>query len=184
MTPDPTAPSINTSVPSDPTTTPITGLSKWLDRLAPILSFTQGLIPLLVAAFILWWFGTVLQKMLGQTGPEVLDAQWSRYTYLFSGLETLAYAAAGFLFGREVNRQRADRAEADAAKSQSIAYDAQSTAATSVANGQALATGVRALGEAAMHPEAAGADDAPDSSVQLMMLRRMADSLFPPVRRR
>jgi hypothetical protein len=136
----------------------------------------------LVAVIVLVCFGTVLQKMLSQTGPEIADAQWSRYTFLYSGLEALAYAAAGFLFGREVNRQRADRAEDDAAKSQAIAFDAQSTAAASVANGQALATGVRALGDAAaMHPEGAGPENAPGAPVQLLMLRRMADTLFPPV---
>jgi hypothetical protein len=170
MTPNPT------TTPNDITSTSTT----WLDRLTPILSFTQGLVPLLVAVIMLWWFGTVLLRMLGQTGPEILDAQWSRYTYLYNGLEALAYAAAGFLFGREVNRQRADRAEADAAKSQEIAFDAQSAAATSVANGQALATGVRALGDAEMHAETARAEGADGVPVHLVMLRRMADGLFPP----
>jgi hypothetical protein len=47
--------------------------------------------------------------MMGQTkAPEL---EWNRSAYLFAGVEAIAYAAAGFLFGREVHRQRAEQAE-------------------------------------------------------------------------
>jgi hypothetical protein len=175
----------NTSGRSNAIGTPsVTGSTEWRDRLPSILSFTQGLVPLLVAIIVLWWFGTVLKEMLARANSEVTAEAWSRYTYLYSGLEALAYAAAGFLFGREVNRQRADRAEESAANSQEIAFEAQSTAAVSVANGEALAAGVRALDDVtAMRPEADGAEAAPGSIVQVSMLRRMADNMFPSARR-
>lgn len=183
-TPPSTPPSSTPATPTPAPTTipPAAGEEQSTGRLMSILSFTQGLIPLLVAVAVIWWFGTVLKEMFRQAGTEITDATWSRYINLYSGLEALAYAAAGFLFGREVNRQRADRAEADAAKSQQVAFEAQSTAAVSVANGQALAAGVRALGDdATMHPEAAethGVGHAPPA--HFIMLRRMADTLFPP----
>lgn len=154
-------------------------------RLTSILSFTQGLIPLLVAIFLLWYFGTTLKRMFSLTSPTTVnEIEWGRNVYLYSGLEALAYAAAGFLFGREVNRQRADRAEEDAARSQQVTNEAQSTAATSKANGQALAAGLRSLGSTGtFHSEAAGPEAvAVAVESRLDALRQMADELFPPER--
>jgi hypothetical protein len=54
------------------------------------------------------------------------DPPWSRYVYLYSGLEGLVFAAAGALFGAKVQRSqadaekaRADRAETESARAQS-----------------------------------------------------------------
>lgn len=179
------APLVSTPTGSPPAPKPPTpSASGWGDRLVSILSFTQGLIPLLVAVIVLWWFGTVLKEMLERAGTEVTDATWARYTNLYSGLEALAYAAAGFLFGREVNRQRADRAEEDAAKSQQVANEAQSVAATSTANGRALAAALRSPGSlGSFHPEAGGAEAATAvAPAQLAALRQIADELFPAAR--
>ncbi|MGJ8735460.1 hypothetical protein [Zobellia laminariae] len=41
------------------------------------------------------------------------DPSWSRLIYLFSGVEAIVFAAVGFLFGKEVNRQRAEKAETE-----------------------------------------------------------------------
>lgn len=172
------------SLPATGNTNPptVTTRNQWTERLTTILSVTQGLIPLLVAIVVLWWFGTVLKQMFTHANSDITPETWARYTYLFSGLEAIAFAAAGFLFGREVNRQRADRAEQSAAQSQAIAFEAQSTAAASEANGQALAEGVRALHEAGgMHPETNSAIAA--TTVNVEMLRSMADTMFPPARR-
>ena len=168
---------------TNPPTTVTTG-NQWTERLTTILSVTQGLIPLLVAIVVLWWFGTVLKEMFTQANSQITPETWARYMYLFSGLEAIAFAAAGFLFGREVNRQRADRAEQSAAQSQAIAFEAQSTAAASEANGQALAEGVRALHAAGdMHPEANSEDAAIATAVNVEMLRHMAEVMFPAARR-
>lgn len=47
-----------------------------------------------------------------QTGAEELA--WTRSVYLLSGLEAIAFAAAGYFFGSEVNRKAADSAKEDA----------------------------------------------------------------------
>lgn len=175
-----------TTLPATSNTNPPTETTRnqWTERLTTILSVTQGLIPLLVAIVVLWWFGTVLKQMFTHANSDITPETWARYTYLFSGLEAIAYAAAGFLFGREVNRQRADRAEQSAAQSQAIAFEAQSTAAASEANGQALAEGVRALHEAGgMHPETSTESAIAATTVNVEMLRSMADTMFPPARR-
>ena len=36
---------------------------------------------------------------------------WSRLVYVFGGIEAIAFTAVGWVFGAEVNRQRADKAE-------------------------------------------------------------------------
>jgi hypothetical protein len=46
------------------------------------------------------------------------ERQWTRAIYLYSGVEAIAFAAAGFLFGREIHRQRADTAEERAEKAE------------------------------------------------------------------
>lgn len=146
------------------------------------LSVIQNSVPLLAAIIVLVAFGYVLKAMLSRADTEVTPEIWARYTYLFSSLEALAYAAAGFLFGREVNRQRAENAEANAEKSQEIAFQAQGSAAVSEANGQALAESVRALDDAVRRPEigGGGAESVPaDPQMSAAVLRTMADRMFP-----
>src|SRR2546425_13259833 len=73
------------------------------------LSFVQGVVPLIVAIAVLFIFWSLMRQMMGQT--KVPELEWSRSAYLYAGVEAIAYAAAGFLFGREVHRQRAEKAE-------------------------------------------------------------------------
>lgn len=153
--------------------------------LASALSFTQGLVPLLVAIAVLWFFGTTLKKMFDLAAPTIdNETLWGRYVYLFGGLEVMAYAATGFLFGREVNRQRAEQAEKRAATAQDKADIAQVAAARSVANGQALAEAVRELTyDQAEQSEAARAEtalvEAAAARTQIRTLRRLANKYFP-----
>ena len=171
-----------------PAPTPPSGPTERPDRFKSILSFTQGLVPLVVAVIVLIAFATVLKEMLTRADTDITPETWGRYTYLFRSLEALAYAAAGFLFGREVNRQRAENAEANADKSQEIAFEAQGVAAVSEANGKALATGVRALHDfhdsGQMHPELDSGTGAEAAPISVEMLRSMADEMFPSVPRR
>lgn len=150
--------------------------------LTTVLSFTQGLVPLLIAIVVLWYFATVLKQMFGLTNPATVgEVQWGRNAYLYAGVEALAYAAAGFLFGREVNRQRAEKAEENASRSQREANSAHRVAAQSVANGRALAESVREFERAQGERRAATkeAGHTPEQT-EVRMLRGMADRFFPP----
>ncbi|MDQ3381498.1 MAG: hypothetical protein M3546_14480 [Actinomycetota bacterium] len=42
------------------------------------------------------------------------DLRWTRLAWLFAGVEAIAFAAAGALFGSSVQRARAERAEKEA----------------------------------------------------------------------
>jgi Kef-type K+ transport system membrane component KefB len=45
------------------------------------------------------------------------ETAWSRRTYLFAAVEAIAFAAVGWLFGKEVHRERAETAEKKASSS-------------------------------------------------------------------
>lgn len=67
----------------------------------------------LVALFI--YLIAVIYLALNRAEAE---PQWSRMIYVFGGVEAIAFAAAGYFFGKEVNRQRADKAEEKADKAE------------------------------------------------------------------
>lgn len=131
-------------------------------------------IVLLIAAIALFFFGWLTITMLSKT-TEQSETTWSRALYLYRGVEALAFAAAGFLFGREVQRRRADEAEERATRAQEAAQSA-------TARGEALAEAIRAV-----EPSAAPAGGAPEYAAPaggpppsaIGQLVRIADRLFP-----
>jgi hypothetical protein len=82
-------------------------------------------------------FGWFVYYMLGQTKTE--EKEWTRAVYLFQGVEAVAFAAAGFMFGKEVHRERAEKAEKQAKESEKEA-----------AKGKALADVIKSRAHA--HP--------------------------------
>jgi hypothetical protein len=66
------------------------------------------------------------------------DPQWNRAIYLFGGVEAIAFSAAGYFFGREVNRQRAENAEVAASNLTTIALSETRNVAEAKAKLQAL----------------------------------------------
>jgi len=154
-------------------------------KLIGVLSFSQGVAPLVIAVVVLYIFWVLVKQMLGRT--DVPELQWSRSTYLFAGVEAIAYAAAGFLFGREVHRQQAQQAEHRADSAQKRASVAEEKAALQTANGQALKRVIEAkmAHRTSLHPamkvietfEASAATPADQSD--LSELSRIANELFP-----
>lgn len=78
------------------------------------------------------------------------DLAWSRRVYVFGALEAIAFAAVGWLFGKEVHRERAEAAEQRAADAEGRADKASEDAAThsqaAAANGQRADTAERRAG--------------------------------------
>ncbi len=52
---------------------------------------------------------------------DMVESEWNRAIYLLSGVESIAFAAAGYFFGREVNRKRAENAEHNAKEAEKTA---------------------------------------------------------------
>lgn len=132
-----------------------------------------------VGAFaLLLYFGMVFYLMRHTTLP---DNEWTRSIYLFSGIETIAFAAAGFLFGREVNRARAEVAEGRAHAESQRATAAQRQATEATVKGKVLTRRIRDLADTPPDGDARARGvnaDAPP----LDPLRQLADEaqrLFP-----
>lgn len=72
------------------------------------------------------------------------EGDWERLAFLYTGIEAIAFGAAGWLFGREVNRRRAEEAEERADTEEQRANTQQVRAE----HGQAVADAVRSVAEA------------------------------------
>lgn len=110
------------------------------------------------------------------------EIEWARLQYLFNGVEALAFAAAGFFFGREVNRGRAEAAEVRAASETKRAAGAQRTAATANARGQVISEQLQKLADGAGGAGPAAFSVAPTDEAreqQLQALARTAQRWFP-----
>jgi len=67
------------------------------------------------------------------------ELHWTRYNSLFTAVQTIVLAAAGFVFGREVNRSRAERAENEKNTSLANEKDALAKAKEEEMKGKSLA---------------------------------------------
>ena len=125
-----------------------------------------------VACAALTGFGVFIIALLYLL--ELPENQWSRALFLLNGVEAVAFAAAGYLFGREVNRGRAENAEELA--------DSEAQRAEQIEkNGQALAEAVRTVaGPPSSYDYNAIAPSPPGPDSRLESLARVANVLFPP----
>jgi hypothetical protein len=64
---------------------------------------------------------------------DLAEPAWTRMVYLHTGVESIAFAAVGWLFGKEVHRAQAKTAEAHAADAENRAKDANRTATAATA---------------------------------------------------
>lgn len=94
------------------------------------------MVPPVIAVAVLYTFWKLVKTMMGMTkAPEL---EWNRAAYLFAGVEVVAYAAAGFIFGREVHRQRAEQVGRRAGSGQQRAAESEKKAAEETTEGQTL----------------------------------------------
>lgn len=84
-------------------------------------------IPTAVAIIVLVGYAVTVGVMYFLIGSG--ETQWTRAHLLLSGVEAIAFAAAGFLFGREVHRGQAAAAEARADANQKAAEGGRALAA-------------------------------------------------------
>lgn len=99
----------------------------------------------IVAIAILVVFLVFVRVMLDSV--DASEPAWSRMAYLFGGVEALAFAATGFLFGREVNRARAERAEVSAEAAQEKSEQAAKEAGKLRGSGQILVATLRGMAD-------------------------------------
>lgn len=97
-----------------------------------------ALIPYAIAIGILIAYGFFIHFLIGKADAKEPD--WSRLIYLFSGVEAIVFAAAGFLFGREVNRKRAENAEEEKKQAENQKEEAKKQAVEERKKGLILGT--------------------------------------------
>jgi hypothetical protein len=122
-----------------------------------VLSVAVGALVIYVVLVVLMW-------------AEVADGEttWARRLMLFNGLEAVALAGVGWLFGREVNRGAA----VSAAEANTRAAAAEAERGRVTGKAESLAAAVRAASDnGGMESAPGGAGGA---------LRALADELFPP----
>ncbi len=160
-----------------------------------------GLVPTIVAIVVLLLFAAMITYLLvlSKTAAEV---EWGRVTFLLNGVEAVAFAGAGYLFGREVHREQAKKAEdrADQAENKAKTAQGQATeylvkAENAETRGRALASAILAKSKAQgknqaalQKPELYGADEegrepaataSVPTSQDLTELTNLAEKLFP-----
>jgi hypothetical protein len=142
-----------------------------------------------VSVVILVAFGILMLYMLAIANDKGTDEKiWGRQTFIFGAAEAIAFTAIGWMFGREVNRQRAETAEAQAKTETNNARNAEADAAAKSAESAAAKTKADALAKAVV----ASADNAGSavagevegaglrtSNSQLESLRALAVALVP-----
>lgn len=129
-----------------------------------------GKVSLVVALGVLTIFAWVSWTMLG-IAADASDSDWSRKLVIFNSLQSLAFGAAGLLFGNRLEHVHTQAARGAANAANDRVVEARETAAIAVQKGLHLRWGIETLsGSAAesIHP------DAP-----LQRLRVEAARLFP-----
>lgn len=109
----------------------------------------------------------------------VNDAVWMRMLFLFTGVESIAFAAAGFVFGREVNRGRAEAAEHQASRESRRAANEQAGRARVEMAGKTLAMKIRHMAEDQPNTGDRRSLESAPTMAPLKMLAREAEQLFP-----
>lgn len=149
-------------------------------------------LPYAVGFLVLAGYALFLTRMVSNVTVET-QTHWDRYLYLFGSVEALAFTAAGFFFGREVNRGRAEAAETQARQQANRAAKAEKKEAQATANGQAIGKTLEVLADGAVPDSAAGAPQgmAPQGfgpaamapavvpAAQLRGLANLAREMFP-----
>ena len=130
---EPTAPSRTASVSDEPPKPPT----------------PRDFMALLVAGIAVVGFGAFIIFLLSNLKME--EPQWTRAVFLLNGVEAITFAAAGYLFGREVHRGRAENAE----KRADLAEDKAQKNENAANKGRALAKAVTALSPGAVQGVAA-----------------------------
>jgi hypothetical protein len=92
----------------------------------------------IVAVIVLGIYIYALVVLWGSTGEEA--EMWARRISVLGGIEALAFAAAGWLFGRDVNRQTIDQANKRADDANRNASEEKQKAGKAQADAVAAAT--------------------------------------------
>jgi cytochrome bd-type quinol oxidase subunit 1 len=153
--------------------------------MSPNAQETQLSRPLTVVAIVILAGFAVLLYHMYQVAPTREETLWNRSLVLFGSVEAIAFTAAGYLFGKEVHREQAQKAEQRAEEKTAEAGAARAAAAEAKAKGESLKKAIeakqpslsRGTMDESLQPRAGGGD--PAGGAALNELATLAQSLFP-----
>jgi hypothetical protein len=154
-TPVPISPISTQASPASPSAS-----SSFKDVLAPIIGI---LILLAFAVFV----GYLLVNL------DISEREWTRAIFLLAGVEAVAFAAAGYFFGSQVQRGRVEEAKQEAQAAGQVKDAAQETARAERRASKVLAEGVVQAEEAG--GLLSGGDDRVTSSLVAQARALLAD---------
>jgi uncharacterized membrane protein len=99
------------------------------DAVAPLLGV---LILAAFAAFIFFMLSNL----------DFSETEWARAAFLFAGVEAVAFAAAGYFFGAQVQRGKVEEARTEARSAEQVKEAAETTARSERRASKVLAEGV------------------------------------------
>jgi hypothetical protein len=132
-----------------------------------------ALIALALMIFTLW----------GRADDANNETAWARWTFLLAGVEAIAFAGAGFLFGREVNRAAVETAQDQVREANQDARQQAGRAADAVGAGRTLRNAIEAKARtaagAAPEADVLGDETAPHVPTEMRELADLARATFP-----
>lgn len=139
------------------------------DSLAPV-----------VAISALTFFAIFTIHMVKITTTEN-ENHWNRTLYVFGTVEAIAFAAAGFFFGSEVQRRTVEKAEERVQKVEELAEQAQDEAN----KGKALAAAVKSLPLSSTLPQATASGLSDEEAIsnqqdQIQYIKDLAENIYNP----
>lgn len=131
------------------------------DSLAPV-----------VAIVALGGFGVLVNHMIGIT-KTADENHWNRTIYIFSGVEAIAFGAAGFFFGSEVQRRSLEKAEEKVDKLQNDAN-----------NGRALAASITSWNLSETSQKLLSKGNLPETIIanqeaKMQQIKQLAEEIYP-----
>jgi hypothetical protein len=148
------------------------------DAASPALAWASP--AAITGILVLVAFGAMVIYMVGHLSDD--ERSWSRLVYVYGSVEAIVFAAAGALFGTQVQRSQTQRAEARADQAEQKADAHVQVAARGQALAQTLKAERRSLGPDVSRfrfsERAAGSPQEAEAAV-INRLGTLAEELFP-----
>src|SRR4051794_7998804 len=145
-----------------------------------LMANARGGAAIVVALVALVAFGVVVVVLWDKADDPDNETAWARWTFLLAGVEAVAFAGAGWLFGREVHRAQAEAAQDQADVAQQAARAETGRAASAEAHGRALRNAIETKRErASQRTRREGYAGPTEPSDDLEELATLARQIFP-----
>jgi ABC-type transport system involved in cytochrome bd biosynthesis fused ATPase/permease subunit len=112
----------------------------------------------------------------------VSQQTWERYVYLLNGFEAIVFAGAGWFFGKEVHRERAEKAEEKATQASAGQVAAVKEAAAEKQKGLSLAQSiVSQVNETPRRLQTLDVQLGDEHRAEISSIAKLARDLYPEV---